>query len=201
MKILENQEKFRFEPKDHRYFLGDRELPSVTRILSAAFPWEGPADDFYRDRGTAVHLACELDDLELLDEMSMDDEIWPYLEAWRSFRKTSGFVADPDGIERRRYHSSLFYAGTIDRVGRLRSGRKIVIDIKTGGKYPQYRLQLAGYVNLLEEPLNYFRGSVTLNPDASFSFDEFSREDYPVDLAVFRSCLNIYNFKCQHKLL
>jgi hypothetical protein len=198
LKALPQADQFRFDPLEHRYFLGQRELPAVSRILDAVFPWEGPVDNFYLNRGTAVHLACELDDLGELDEDKLDEELWPYLEAWRSFRKSSGFVPDPDGIEQRRYHAWLFYAGTIDRVGRLRSGRKIVIDIKTGGKYPRYRLQLAAYVNLLSNPMDYLRGSVTLDPDGSPSFDEYpplTTQEGAEDLAIFRSVLNLYGFK------
>jgi hypothetical protein len=201
------EEEFFFDPEEHRYFLGRRELPSVTTILDVAFPWEGPADDFYRNRGTAVHLACELDDLGDLDEATLDPTLRPYLEAWRAFRKRTGFVPDPDGIERRLYHpgKGIEYAGTIDRIGLLPSGRRIIIDIKTGSRYPWHRLQLAAYVNLVSyqdsNPGDYQRGSVTLDRDGCFSFNEFSREEYPVDLAVFRSCQNLYNFKLKHKLI
>ena len=200
---LPQDDGFRFEPEQHRYFLGQRELASVTRILDAVFPINVHESFLIasRIRGTAVHLACELDDLGELNEDRLDEELRPYLEAWRSFCKASGFV--PDGVECRRYHKFLFYAGTIDRVGLLRSGRKIVIDLKTGGKYPRYRLQLAAYVNLLDNPMDYLRGTVMLYPDGSFSFDEYpplTTQEGAEDLAVFRSCFNIYNFKLKNKL-
>jgi PD-(D/E)XK nuclease superfamily len=194
-------DQFRFDPLEHRYFLGQRELPAVSRILDVGFPLDIADVRLMAARicGTAVHLACELDDLGELDEDKLVEELWPYLEAWRSFRKSSGFV--PEAIECRLYHKSLFYAGTIDRIGRLRSGRQIIIDIKTGGKYARYRVQLAAYVNLLDNPMDYLRGSVTLDPDGSSSFDEFSRESFPEDLAIFRSCLNIHNFKLKYKMI
>jgi hypothetical protein len=196
-------DEFFFDPEEHRYFLGRRELPNVTRILQAEFPWKGPVDQFYLDRGTAVHLACELDDLGDLDESTLDQALWPYLHAWRAFRKHTGFLPDPDGVERRLYHPDLKYAGTIDRVGLLPSGRRMVLDIKTGGKYPWYGPQLAAYVNLVSyqksNPGDYRRGSVTLDRDGCYSFTEFP--DYYEDLVVFRSCLNIYRFKLTHKLL
>jgi hypothetical protein len=198
---LPQNDELRFDPLEHRYFLGQRELPSVSRILDVGFPVDVPESLLIasRIRGTAVHLACELDDLGELDEDKLDEELWPYLGAWRSFKKSSGFV--PEAIERRLYHKSLFYAGTIDRIGRLRSGRQIVLDIKTGGKYARYRVQLAAYLNLLDNPMDYLRGSVTLDPDGSSSFDEFSRETFPEELAVFRSCLNIHNFKLKYKMI
>ena len=192
-------EELRFEPGEHRYFLGQRELASVTTILNAVFPFEY-TDQEALDRGTRVHKACEFDDLDDLDEASVYEKDWPYLEAWRAFRKQTGFIPDPEGIECQRYHPSLFYAGTIDRIGRI-GPRRFVIDLKTGGKHPRYKLQVAGYANLLANPLDYHRGIVALDRDACFSFTEFPREEFPGDLAVFRSCLNIFNFKLKHKLL
>ena len=83
----------------------------------------------------------------------------------------------------------LLYAGTIDRVGWL-GGRRFVIDIKTGGKYPWYRLQLAAYANLLDDPLQYSRAPVTLYDDGSFVFDEFPRgKTFRPISATFRSSL------------
>lgn len=200
---LPKDDELRFFPQEHRYFLGQRELPSVTRIIGSVFALDIPEEILRpaQERGTMVHRITELDDQDDLDESTVAPEFQPYLEAWRAFRKASGFVPDPDGIEIRTYHPSFYYAGTIDRIGRLGNGRRIVIDIKTGGKYPHYRIQLAAYCNLLADPLNYLRGSVTLDRDGSFWFDEFSREDFPMDLAVFRSCLNVYTFKTKYKLL
>jgi hypothetical protein len=201
---LPQNDELRFDPLEHRYFLSQRELPSVSRILDVGFPVDVPESLLIasRIRGTAVHLACELDDLGELNQDKLDEELWPYLEAWRLFRRQSGFrhYQHPLGIERRLHHPYLLYAGTLDRVGWL-SGRPFLIDIKTGGKYARYRVQLAAYANLLENPIDYRRGVVTLDPDGSFSFDEFSRETFPEDLAVFRSCLNIHNFKLKYKMI
>src|SRR5262245_23836256 len=134
----------RFDPKDHRYFLGDRELPSVTTVLTESFPLSIRKDllETARWRGTVVHRACELDDKLELDESSIDDEVRPYLTAWRSFRRHTGFRPDLEGIEVQKYHPLLYYAGTIDRIGRDSRDRRILLDIKTGGRFPQYRLQL-----------------------------------------------------------
>jgi hypothetical protein len=199
--VAPRPDELRFDEAAHRYFLGDQELPSVTRIINSVFPFNGQYADA-RDRGTAVHLACQYDDEGRLDESTVYPEYWNYLTAWRAFRESSGFV--PEEIEIRKYHQFLKYAGTIDRIGRLSSGRRIVIDLKTGGKYPQYRIQLAAYVNLLGNPFDFHRGSVTLEADGSFSFDEFpllSTQEGANDLAVFRSCFNIHNFNCLQKLL
>jgi hypothetical protein len=194
---------FRFDEIEHRYYLGDEELPNVTRILAASFPFNARRDlaDEACERGTIVHKACELDDLGVLDETTLEPEFWPYLQAWRAFRNQHGFTPDPDGIEVRRYHPQRKYAGTIDRIGRMRSGRHMVIDIKTGDRYAHYQLQLAAYVFLLENPFEYHRGLVFLNFDGSFDLEEYSKDGVHHDIGYFHSAHNVYKFKLEHKLL
>jgi len=192
---------FRFDEKEHRYWLDDEELPSVITILAASFPFNARRDvaEEARERGLIVHKACELDDQAILDESTIDDEIWPYLKAWRAFRSEHGFT--PEGIEVRRYHPQRKYAGTIDRIGRMRSGRHMVIDIKTGGRYAHYQLQLAAYVFLLDNPFEYHRGLVLLNPDGSFEFEEYSKDGVHQDIGYFHSAHNVYKFKLERKRL
>jgi hypothetical protein len=194
---------FRFDESEHRYWLGDEELASVTTILAASFSFNARKEvaEVARELGTIVHKACELDDLNDLDESTLEPEFRPYLEAWRAFRKEHGFTPDMEGIEVRRYHPQWKYAGTIDRVGRMRSGRHMVLDIKTGGRYAHYQLQLAAYVFLLDNPFDYHRGVVVLNSNGSFDFEEYSKDSVHQDIGFFRSAHNVYKFKREHKLL
>jgi hypothetical protein len=95
-----------------------RRYESVTSILKA----EGLIDtrfydDWSRDRGSMIHLATHYDDMGELDEETLDPVIRPYLEAWRKFRKESGFV--PEVIEVPMMSINYRYAGTPDRIGQL----------------------------------------------------------------------------------
>lgn len=66
--------QFRFEPEQHRYFLGDEEMPSLTKILS-------PLNDFSNvnsavlaakaQAGTDIHLTIKLWITGTLDESSL----------------------------------------------------------------------------------------------------------------------------------
>jgi hypothetical protein len=75
--------QIRFDEEGHRYFLGNRELPSVTKIL------QGEEKKWYRkgsaDRGHKVHRMVTLDAQGVLDEKALDPPLVPFLKAWRQF--------------------------------------------------------------------------------------------------------------------
>ena len=93
-----------YDPATHTYKTDDVVRPGVTTILKKArlidtdAPW---FDEYSRDRGTAVHLACELWDLGTLDESTLDPVLVPYLDGWRLFMAETGAVWDDGGIESR----------------------------------------------------------------------------------------------------
>lgn len=121
-----------FEPEGHKYGNG---LESVTGILKAeGFIDTSFYDDWSRDRGSMVHLATAYDDRNELDEESLDPVILPYLEAWRKFRKESGFV--PESIEPPMMSTAYRYAGTPDRIGEL-PGRikRAAVELHDDGTY------------------------------------------------------------------
>jgi hypothetical protein len=100
-----------------------RVYPSVTTILKAeGFINTAYYDDWSRDRGSMIHLATAYDDQGELDEETLDPVIIPYLEAWRRFRKESGFI--PEQIEPPMMSTVYRYAGTPDRIGDLPGGIK-----------------------------------------------------------------------------
>lgn len=142
--------ELRFVPEEHRYFLGDKELPSVSRILKAVFPkeFERVIDPWYAERGTAVHEATRLHDQGVLDETTVDQEVMPYLSAYRKFLSETGFK--PIHIESSLSSEIHGFAGTPDRVGDL-NGRRVLIDLKSGGPQWWHKYQLAGYAVLCQE--------------------------------------------------
>ena len=137
-----------FRESDHTYHYRGRRIPSVTELLKPVTGYRG--DGAAMALGTAVHDATALDDYDDLDEDSVQPEVWPYLEAWRSFRRQHLVGPVFDGIEEMVHHPRLGYAGTLDRRGEVqwpRDGHKpSILDIKTGsGSYPWYPLQLYAY--------------------------------------------------------
>lgn len=178
-----------FDPSTHTYTLNGVVVPSVTQILR-----ECGIIDTSRyapgsaERGTAVHLACQLHDENDLDEASLDPQIVPYLEGWRRFIKECAF--EPQSIEQIVVSGTYGYAGTLDRTGLL-YGRPAILDIKSGSPEPWASLQLAGYAEALGEP-NRRRLAVHLPGDGTYRLHEYRD---PSDRRVFLSAVAVCQWK------
>jgi hypothetical protein len=191
----------RFDPIEHKYFLNGRQIPNVSLILDTCFPFEY-SDPAALQRGTDVHLACQLDDEGDLYEEGLAPEYLPYLAAWRKFLAESGFIIDPDGIEAIRHRTIDPYAGMIDRFGAIPDSkapnglRRTIVDIKTGGHNKRYQIQLAAYAGLMDDPGCYQRIAVYLQPNGRYKTKIYpGGAYYRSDFAIFQSCFNIFNFK------
>lgn len=176
-----------FSADDHRYQWNGRDVPSVTQVLSLVTERQWFTEDSAW-RGSAVHLACEYDDRGELDESTVEPEHLGYLMAWRRFRSDSGF--EPHAIEHQVYGKH-GYAGTIDRIGTVPSGR-LLIDLKTGTPSPATALQTAAYLACLESPLAYGRVAVRLFPDGQYTTVHYQQSHYERDLARFLHCLAVW---------
>lgn len=126
-----------FEKEGHVYTAAGQVLPSITQILKdEGFIDTSHYDDWSRDKGSMVHLACHYDVTGELDEESLDPEIVPYLEAFRKFMKESGFKVDKSEVPAA--NLMYRYAGTPDLVGCFPSpvsARRFVLEVNKEGKY------------------------------------------------------------------
>lgn len=187
-----------FEPQGHVYRYDGRVVPSVSEIIASCQSFVGIPPAVLQaaaDRGTDVHLACELDDKGILDETSVADYVLPYLEAWRRFMReqqpTWSYIEEP------MYHRLMDYAGTPDRVGFI-GELFVVADIKTVVQvHPVYGLQGEGYANLVEalEGVRPTRMLVQLKNDGTYVVHEYIN---PFDRIAFQSMLNIRNWRTKH---
>lgn len=169
------------------------QLPRVTEILKAA----GLIDtqwltDAGRDRGTYVHQACQFYDEGDLDESTLDPAIAGYVLAYKVFRDDSP-IGDWDWVECPMHDPLGLYRGTEDRIVERRPRQ--LWDIKTGCQVPSTALQLAAYVNMLDDPYSYRRFAVYLKPTGQYKVVEYPRENYARDLRVFMSALNLYQWR------
>ena len=174
-----------FEELSHSYAWEGARVPSVTQVIRPLEAYSRMSEEMlrpYAERGTAVHELTQWWDAVGADEppADMDPSLVGYLKAWVDFRSDHDF--QPIAIEQRLYHGGRGFAGTIDRVGRVR-GRISVVDIKTSAKLgPAIGVQLAG--------------------DGTYRLMEY---DCPLDKAVFWGCLDIHNWleevKSNHKVL
>lgn len=183
-----------FDEAGHVYRVDGRVIPSVTQILEPLYDWSGiprPILQAAAERGAAVHKACELYDLELLDESSLDDEVAAYLEGWKRFREDTGFI--PERVEARVYSARWGYAGTVDRTGRLKR-KHILLDIKSGQVSPVTGPQTAAYAEALTEMSGdkfVARYGLYLRPN-DYRLVPY---DTPTDWLVFQSALNLATWR------
>lgn len=181
-----------FDAATHAYDGG--KLVSVTTVIKAAgLMGPMPDDPFYMQRGTAVHLVCQLHDEGDLDLNTVDPKIAGYFEGYIKFLLEHGYH-DWDTIEKPIGNGQ--YAGTPDRIVTKRP--RSVWDIKTGDHMPWHAIQSAAYVNLLEDPFSYSRYGLYLTDDGKYSIKEFPKAEYVSDLNAFLSALNIYNWRRNH---
>lgn len=146
-----------FDPVFHEYRLPDgRLVPSVTQILQAVgvsadfetiamySPKLGDAIELKRQLGTAVHADCHAFDDDDLDWETVDPRVEPYVRAWETFRENSGLT--PVTRERRVFHPTSFYCGTLDGLFLAPDRRRVLVDIKIGDPEDAgCRFQTAGY--------------------------------------------------------
>jgi hypothetical protein len=183
-----------FDEPTHRYHLGNVTLPSVTTVLAAAglldYSFLGDRREIYLERGRAVHAATQRDDDHDLAEESLHADILGYVEAWRAFRRDYGFV--PHLIEHRVFNRQYAYAGTLDRVGSIRGGAEIIVDIKSGTAPSAVRYQLAAYAGCLEHPRTRLRRCVELHQDGAYKVIPFETSDYQRDFDTFFRALETF---------
>ena len=197
-----------FEELSHSYAWDGARVPSVTTVIRPLEAYSRMSEEMlrpYAERGTAVHTLTQWWDENDGTPEDFDQSLAGYLKAWIDFRKD--FEFSPLAIEQRLYHGGRGFAGTIDRVGRVR-GRISVVDIKTSAKLgPAIGVQLAGYQELWNynerrDDHAHGRYAVQLAGDGTYRLMEY---DCPLDVSTFYGCLAIFNWleevKSNHKVL
>jgi hypothetical protein len=183
-----------FDPVTHTY-TDDRGvvIPSVTEVISGVglINFQGIDPQILHQAaafGTAVHQACALDDLGDLDESTLDENLKPYLDAWRTCSRAMGWKWL--NIEEPEFSEVYQFAGTPDRIGEM-----LVVDIKTGSIVPPWTgLQTAAY-SILTNITTARRIAVQLLPNGKFKVTEYTDRK---DREVFLSALTVYTWRMAH---
>lgn len=178
------------------------DYPRVTEIIKAAglSDYSGIPENIMeaaRNRGEVGHKTCDLYDRKNLNMDTVDERIMPYLAGYIKFLKEFNLKFTKDEIERQLV-SKLGFVGTPDRISKAKG---LLIDIKlTYVLLPVLAIQLSGYQILAEENGIRIkkRIGVQLKADATYLIQEYKS---PSDKNIFLSCLNICNWKKEHKLL
>lgn len=152
--------------------------------------------------GTAVHKACELDDLGTLDENTVHEAVVPYLNAWKVFKEEKLVLVPFYKIEQRIECEKFGFCGTPDRISFIEN-TPCVIDIKsTASIMPSTAIQLAAYALLYRAGNIHLAKSmrrfvVQLKPDATFAVQEYKNNRSDID--TFMHALSVHNWKMNHK--
>lgn len=205
-------EQLRFDSKQHKYYVGDRELISVTTLLKVmGLQWypDNEAVRLKMELGTYVHKVSEFYDKNRLgfnvkfypeniyknDEIRKENglhEALPYFEAYKKFLKDTD--CEVIEVEKRYYHPAWLYAGTIDRLVRL-NGQLAILDLKTGISIPATALQIGGYAELYRHwhsiiPKGYV---LYLHNDGKYNLKEIKEVTQQAN--TFLSAMQIYTWK------
>lgn len=185
-----NEEELVFDKEKHKYFYRKKELTSVTTILKSV----GVIDDrFYteesKNRGTQIHLLSEKIDKGEIPEI--EDEYIPYVDAYFQFLSDTKFKVTE--VEKRVFNLPYFYAGTLDKRGKIYGDNLSIIDIKSGIAAPWAALQLAAYEACYKEP--HLRFVLRLKPNGKY---ELIQHEDKSDKLVFLSMASAVNWKIKH---
>ena len=165
-------------------------LPRVTGVLKdTGFIDTRWFNEFYANRGSMVHKACQFHDEGTLDRDSLDEHQRGCLAAYEKFLSDTGMIFSE--IEQTRIHEVLRYVGTPDRVGWCQAWGKTIVDIKGGVPMKWHRYQLGAYAMLVDpiSPENCSRVSVYLSPKGKYKMSRFEDNN---DTAVFAAALTVY---------
>lgn len=131
-------------------------------------------------RGTSVHWLTRLHDEGCLDYRRVPKAMRGYRKAWIKFRENTGFVPDPNWIERS-FISPMGYAGTVDRKGSCAGMHYFVLDLKTENIPVHTKYQLALYAKAIHV-LN--RMAVALRSDGTYTVKIYPISELGVDYAI-----------------
>lgn len=193
-----------FNSLDHSYSIqGIGVIPSVTQVLadcglSPDYPEQ--QRQFYLNRGTAVHRACELLVAGKLDKTNTDPRLHGYVDSFDRFLQRTGFK--PDLIEHRVWSEAYLVGGSLDYCGPL-NGAQTILDLKSGDPSAAAALQTAAYAFLLKESHGLVatrRLTLRLDPDGGEPKPE-EYHDYVSDIQIFLSATAVWHWRKNHGLI
>jgi hypothetical protein len=193
-----SMDKLEFIEEGHIYKVNGVIYPSVTQIIGSTFNSMAGIPAFALNKaanfGTAVHKAVELSQKGILEADSLDKALLPHLEAWKAF--CLNYAYKPKAQEFRGYNERLKVAYTIDCKGFIK-GHAVMIDIKSGKPKPEDVIQISAYGYL--DP--GFETYLLYLSDKGYKAVHVTGSERKKGEQTFLSCLNIFNYKREHKLL
>lgn len=185
---------FTFEPLAHEYRLDGCLLPSTTQILKSVGFIDGTwFNESARERGRAVHSACQFAAEGDLDWDTLHPTLRGYVEAYQKFLSDTKF--QPRICEVPIYHPNFFYATTPDQIGTLKD-LDADVELKTGTMQKWTALQTA-FQTMAKWPNDFYnkvRLGVELRANGTYRIDW--HED-PNDFNVAMGALACHGWKAK----
>lgn len=191
-----------FDPIAHAYKWDGQPVPGVTSVLKPLVNFSMvPADklELARQKGIATHRMIELHAKGDLDVESLPDWLRPTLSEWERFVEVTGLTVLAS--EKKVYHPTYRYAGTLDLKVHVASKGVGLIDIKRSLMAgPVTGLQTAAYQEAdkcdKEQPATW-RAALRLNEKQRFQLEPFEDK---TDFSVFLAMLTTQRFRERHNL-
>ena len=189
--------ELKFLEDTHQYFLGEEELPSVSRIMEmiSKLVYEDVNEyylDLAKEKGHAVHFAIEM--YNNTGYIEIEDKYKGYIDAYLLFREEYKDRLTILFSEKIVYHKKHKYAGTID-IGAMLDGKRISIDTKTSQKLNHVltQMQLPAYKEAenswLEKDFVEECYTLHLQKNGKYSFDKVEER-----FNMFLKLFDIYNY-------
>lgn len=187
--------KIKFVENTHKYYLNNREIPSVTTIMQfitdckyGTIP-ESVLENA-REKGKKVHFAIEV--YNKTNYLGLDEENRGYVEAYIKWLKDFKIDKAKLQSEVKTYNNALNYAGTVDLI----YDKQTVIDIKTTAELDikNVAVQTTAYKNALNnfKDLGYnIKECYVLRLKKNGTYEYIKLQD---KFNIFLACLTLYNF-------
>lgn len=172
--------------------------PHVTDIISAVLPGTWQADEWYLQRGTAVHEGVRLALSGQIDWESVDSRIIGRIKSAVNYVVAAHLMIV--SMEYRVEHS--YYVGRLDLVAEDPIGDRILIDWKSSYDV-RAKLQLAAYAEAYENEtkIKIRRGIVVvLNDNEKVSIHAVEGHEWRLARVAWENVLNVYNYMLREGL-
>jgi hypothetical protein len=179
-----------------KYVIDGTRWPSVTEVLEIVglSDWSRVSEnvlEFAAQRGRDVHATLQGIDTGVLEGLTPDPRVQPYVDGYLQFREDKGFV--PDQIEQVVVNPTYMYVGTLDRTGTM-EGERWLLDFKAvTAVQPEAALQTAGYEACLAKP--HRRGVLQLKSNGRYRLHTYKSRN---DLHDFLSAVRIAHWKLRY---
>ena len=178
---LESGRVLSFDDEQHRYDIDGVRVPGITALMKKHGLLEEMrfVPEEAKEAGSRRHAAIHFDAEGDLNESSVLEEDWPFVEAARKARLS--LKLEPIRCEALVGSDLYWYATMIDVVG-TSAGKRCVINWKTGADAKVYAVQLHLEAMLLEERPELIL-CVRLRPNGEFDLTDYRRDRAAAKLA------------------